>query len=156
MIDRDFGNWLAGFIDGEGCFFIAAVRRPRKDGTVYYTYRPIFTITIRIDDMPILEEIKEKLNGIGSLHTYQPTSGGKKTGQRVARLSIQAHQACKDLINVLDEHPLRAKKADDYEVWKKAVELSLTLQKGKGASCQQQWKDMKLLKEEMERVRAFK
>lgn len=150
MIDRDFGNWLAGFIDGEGCFFIAAVKRKGAGGREYYTYRPIFSLTVRDDDEDVVKLIHQVL-GVGSLHYYQPSG----TGKRVVRLAIQSHDGCATLREVLNNCPLRAKKKRDYEVWCKAVDVALTLKKGSGASCQPAWQELKMLKEELAEVRAY-
>ncbi len=44
--DRDFGNWLAGFVDGEGCFYF---KRVNQTNLV-----PAFAIKVRADDPSIL------------------------------------------------------------------------------------------------------
>ena len=108
MVDRDFGNWLAGFIDGEGCFYIS-----RDNARA--TYRPRFSMALRIDDRPILDECKSRTS-IGTIHEYQGQSG-----QRVARWMVQSYADVAALIALLDRFPLRAKKKRDYEIWRKAA-----------------------------------
>jgi hypothetical protein len=60
-MDAAFGNWLAGFIDGEGSFTIQSAR---ADMPQFYTR---FQIRLRADDRPILEEIRAQL-GVGALY----------------------------------------------------------------------------------------
>lgn len=149
MVDQAFGNWLAGFIDGEGCFFIAATKRTRTDTSIYHTYRPIFSLAVRDDDTAVVLEAKER-TGIGSHHFYVPTSG-----KRVIRWMIQSHSDCLELRRLLTLYPLRAKKRNDFTVWSRAVDVALTLKKGSGASCQEQWEELKRLKIELAAVRSY-
>jgi hypothetical protein len=67
-IDDGFGHWLAGFADGEGSFNIGHPKRPAAP-----SYNCSFSIGLRIDDLPILEEI-ERRTGIGrlSVHLQKP------------------------------------------------------------------------------------
>lgn len=144
MVDSQFGNWLAGFIDGEGCFFIAAVKRHRNDGTHYYTYRPIFTLTLRHDDAPIIEEIIG-ITGLGGSHYYQPTG----PGQRVIRWAVQSKPDTQELCSILTTFRLRAKKQQDFLVWKKAVEVASTVKKGAHSSQQKAYIELERLKREL-------
>jgi hypothetical protein len=61
-IDPGFGHWFAGFVDGEGCFLITRVGK---------SYRCIFSLHLRGDDRPILEEIHRNL-GIGTVWDLPP------------------------------------------------------------------------------------
>jgi hypothetical protein len=61
ITDDEFHQWLVGFIDGEGNFYI----RIGKDGTISFT----FTIKLHIDDLKALEFIKSKLN-CGSIQRH--------------------------------------------------------------------------------------
>lgn len=49
MVGPEFGNWLAGFTDGEGCFTVEAYR-----GRASHSCS--FTIALRVDDKSILDE----------------------------------------------------------------------------------------------------
>jgi len=105
----DFLNWFAGFVDGEGCFSIH-----KKDVNGYESYDAQFSISLRADDRPILEEIHRALQ-IGTL--------SKKTAHRTgddnpkARYSISSKFDCLRLVEILRAAPLRAKKALDFEIW---------------------------------------
>jgi site-specific DNA-methyltransferase (adenine-specific) len=105
-IDPAFGHWLAGFIDGEGCFHIH--RKPQG------TFDCQFSISLRGDDMPILERC-HRMTGLGTL-ALTKTAGNPK-----ARWTVSSKAACLALRDLLRAFPLRAKKAHDFELWSEAV-----------------------------------
>lgn len=137
MIDASFGNWLAGFIDGEGCFFIA-------NDSSRGVYRPRFSIALRVDDEPIIQEIKTR-TGIGTIHRYTASS----TNRLCIRWMLQAQKDCEELVKILEEHPLRAKKRSDFETWKLCVELGKKIRMGCKADNLNIYVEMKALKEQM-------
>lgn len=113
-LDDAFCNWLCGFVDGEGNF---QFREDRKD--------VVFRIILREDDKPILEEIRNRL-GVGRLH-YRDTSdksGWKEEYQTKATRSqwVFKVSALVDLVEVViplfDQYGLRAKKKDQYLIWR--------------------------------------
>lgn len=106
-IDDAFGNWLAGFIDGEGCFWI---RPEHKSG---WSVR--FRIGVRDDDAPILDEIQRR-TGLGLLRYRDHANGNPQVYWEVFR---KEHQEL--LVELLDRFPLRAKKARDFAIWRQAV-----------------------------------
>lgn len=115
-VDAGFGNWLAGFTDGEGCFQIS-----RKNDRAYCCR---FTIELRSDDSAILYECQSR-TGIGTIRSrthspnqYSPTRSPAKpqTCWTVAR-----HQHVDVLVAIFKRYPLRAKKARDFEIWCRAV-----------------------------------
>jgi hypothetical protein len=113
--DPAFGHWLAGFIDGEGCFEIA--RRDRAGR--YTTYEVRFSLRIRDDDLPALKEILQRLD-IGRIgghaHSSHPNTNPS------ACWMVQAKHECQLLAELLDRFPLRAKKRHDFAIWREAVE----------------------------------
>jgi len=59
------GDYIAGFVDGEGCFdlqFRRDVRHERVNRPVYYGWRVQFVIVTRLDDEGLLKQIKDTLN----------------------------------------------------------------------------------------------
>lgn len=126
------GDWLAGFIDGEGSFNIA-----RHAGN----YQPRFSIKLRDDDSQIIRDIHEFLD-VGTVREcktcpvtskyYTPNVRGQ------FRLDIIGQDNLK-LVSILDQFPLRTKKLRDYEIWKKAVEIY-------SASLFNRWSDKALKK----------
>lgn len=64
------GDYIAGFVDGEGCFalnFRRDLRSERKNQPDYFYWRAEFAITLREDDKEILYLIKNTL-GCGKVH----------------------------------------------------------------------------------------
>jgi hypothetical protein len=117
MIDTALGNWLAGVIDGEGCFVITTgVIGPPPDRLVYYT--PKFRMALRDDDAPILQEIADRL-AIGKIYFCGAPRRGN--GKPSVCWDVSRKAACRALVRFLDRFPLRAKKARDFAIWREAV-----------------------------------
>jgi hypothetical protein len=121
-IDPAFGNWLAGFTDGEGCF---DVHCQRTAGRITWIYRCKFDIRLRADDKLILEEIHQRL-GIGYLYDTPATS----TANPSVTFTVAKKSDCVILRDIFRVHPLRAKKAADFQVWSQALDLSLSHRRG--------------------------
>lgn len=115
-IDPAFGHWLAGFVDGEGCFYIARIATTKK-GVEYVNYRCAFTIGLRDDDRPVVEEIHATL-GMGRLVDVKPRGIGKRP---MVYLQVLNKADVMGLVELFDRYPLRAKKARDYAIWREAV-----------------------------------
>ena len=107
-----FGDYLAGFVDGEGCFCLDKPVEDRPGGAC-------FAIKLRRDDRDILEQIRNFLN-CGVIRYGKPRGNG----------SPQACFTAKDTTELLfkivpcfEKHRLRAKKARDFEIWKQGLVL---------------------------------
>ena len=109
-IDPAFGHWLAGFIDGEGCFVVS----PNNQG--YYYAR--FHIKVRDDDADIILEAHERL-GLGQIY-YRQHEG--TTSNPAIVWAIQRQSECREFAAFLDRFPLRAKKKKDFAIWKEALD----------------------------------
>lgn len=101
-----FLNWLAGFIDGEGSFQI------KKNGELR------FSLALRHDDVAILEEIARR-TGLGKVAYRQ--SCLTRTSKPQSRWEIWRRADAVALCDILRKHPLRAKKARDFEIWAEGV-----------------------------------
>src|SRR5690348_2560353 len=101
--DPTFGHWLAGFTDGEGCFTII------KNGSRFGCK---FEISLRDDDLQILEEIRDYL-GVGVIY-FRP--------KPQATYRVHRKQDCAVIQDFFHNFPLRAKKAEDFIIWSKAVD----------------------------------
>lgn len=104
-VDPAFGHWLAGMTDGEGSFVIS--RDPRG------IFRCTFQMGLRLDDRPILNECCSRV-GLGAVHEQLGRLAVWVVGRKV-EVEI--------LVQLFRRYPLRAKKAKDFEVWARAVEL---------------------------------
>lgn len=116
-------DWLAGLIDGEGCFRIQE-NKSRIHGPT--TYATSFALKLRDDDEPILREIIAH-TGIGRF-AYDLSRSGKS--HPCAVWHVDSQQDCALLVELLDQHPLRTRKARDYAVWREAVVYWLSTPRG--------------------------
>lgn len=107
------GDFIAGFVAGEGCFHIAV---ERKKESARPNVRAMFTIQLRADDKDMLRQIKEYFK-CGNINEYKRKNGQHIAYYRVGRID--------DLINIIipffERYPLRAKKQMDYDIWKSIV-----------------------------------
>ncbi|MDA2936567.1 LAGLIDADG family homing endonuclease [Patescibacteria group bacterium AH-259-L05] len=118
------GDYIAGFVDGEGCFalnYSKETRLQRKGTPSYYRWTSYFYIVARYDDREILEQIKDALN-CGKIYILN------KEGIREGTATVQyAVQNFNDIFNKIipffHKYPLRAKKKYDFELWEKGVKI---------------------------------
>ena len=116
-VDDSFGNWLAGFIAGEGCFRIAS----QKQGN---WYAPSFHLKLRDDDKAILDECARRVGGrVYRMPAYKTSNPG-------ARWCCQSRADCIALASVLDNYPLRNRKAAEYVVWREALDIYGKMERG--------------------------
>lgn len=112
-VEEGFGNWLAGFVDGEGTFIAQIYSN---------TLSLRFSIKLRADDKEILNTIQQTLQ-CGKLN-FVKRGENRPNDMPAYDFSISSR---KDLYNVIlplfDKYPLRAKKKRDYEIWRKIVIL---------------------------------
>jgi hypothetical protein len=111
--DRDaFGNWLGGFVAGEGSFILSMASRRRP--TPYAK----FVIALRDDDRPILEEIRDFF-GCGTLHSRIHKGDNPQFRLVVSR----AEDLMATIVPFFERYPIRAKKRRDFPIWARGVEL---------------------------------
>ena len=112
MNRKEFGRWLSGFIDGEGCFHV------RFNGkSLNFT----FTIALHIDDIDVLYKIRDFL-GVGTVW--------KSRTQSTCSFRIRGITQCiASLIPLLNEFPLLTKKYWDFKIFEKLIYLKISLKK---------------------------
>lgn len=115
-----FGYWLGGFADAEGTFRLSTSSRD-----IWTTRRGSFGISLRRDDVNILEEIKEFLK-CGKV--YLTGEGKKKESLPNTKLSavftiFRKNELGGVLAPLFTKHPLRAKKRLDFDIWRRGIEL---------------------------------
>lgn len=138
----EFGNWLAGFIDGEGTFNI------RRCKTGQYTC--CFGINVRDDDNEVIHEIRRRTR-IGHVISYP----GRGKHRPLIRWQVNSKADCLKLVHLLECFPLRAKKRRDFLIWREAV-LSWRETTAKNMwSEPRDWTDMAEMKEQIENVRKY-
>jgi len=111
------GDYIAGFVDGEGCFalkFRRDVRHERKNKPVYFYWSVEFAICLRVDDAEILERIQ-----------YTLDCGRISIAKRgLARYAVNRMTDLRGkVIPFFDRYILQAKKVHDFKLWKEAVEV---------------------------------
>lgn len=117
QVDSDFGNWLAGLIDGEGSFLVEV----RKQPSGYFSYDHGLKITLRNDDTPLLILILET-TGIGRLNLgRERKQKGGHVSKATCHWNVHSNVSCIKLIGLLDKYPLRSKKRRDYLTWREFV-----------------------------------
>jgi len=117
-------DYIAGFVDGEGCFalnLIREVKHHRKNTPVYIYWNVEFAIELRKDDIDVLNGIKDTLE-CGNI------SVNRQGSVRYAVNDI--NDLLYKIIPFFEKYPLRAKKRFDFQLWKEAVEI---LYENKGA-----------------------
>jgi hypothetical protein len=107
-VPSEFGYWLAGFTDGEGCFAITPARQGRW--TIW------FRINVREDERDTMAYIATA-TGLGSV---MPIHQGGSPNAQIAWFVCAKAEVIR-LAELFDRYPLRAKKARDYAIWRLAV-----------------------------------
>jgi hypothetical protein len=149
------GNYIAGFVDGEGCFALKFRRdirheRGKRSGVkpVYFYWDIEFAIMLREDDQEILKKIQNTLN-CGKV--------GNPDKRGAVRYSVNdINDLLNKIVPFFEKYSLHTKKRFDFQLWKEAVEifkrnqrLSLNRKKGEKGFCKTNWNpsDLKRLKE---------
>ncbi len=110
-----FGNWLSGFVDGEGHFGL-------RIGHEYPNrVRPAaeFVIGLRADDVHILESIRDFLKCGVIYHKKQ--NGNKNPASRYVVWNPE--QLIYNIVPHFKKFPMRAKKGKELETWTEGVML---------------------------------
>ena len=114
------GDYIAGFVDGEGCFALKFRRDRQKNANnqkvrEYFYWGAEFVIQLRSDDSKILTMIKEVLS-CGAVNLV-------KNGEQV-RFSVQNIKELKEnIVPFFKEYPIYGKKGLDFEIWRKGIEI---------------------------------
>lgn len=110
------GDYIAGLVDGEGCFaliFRREVKENRPSKPVYFAWRAAFIIALRQDDKELLEKIRTVF-GCGVVITSQTT----------ARYQVQhLEYLLRVIIPFFEQYKLFGKKSKDFVLWSEAVKL---------------------------------
>lgn len=108
--------WFAGFADGEGSFQL--VRKYVGRPAVPVGYAPRFYIGLRADDVAILDALQREFGG---RVRYDERRGER--GNRNPRFGwmVDRKSDLTGLVDYFDRFPLRAKKRNDFAIWRMAV-----------------------------------
>lgn len=128
----DLVEWLRGFTDAEGCFYIDR----QSDKKVYF----VFTVQLHKDDAPLLLRLRDHFN-IGKVSLSLNRVNWICRNQNEARV----------LIDIFSKNPLNTTKHLNFVIWKEAFEL-YTNRTGKSCSSELMTKIL-ALKDEMNKKR---
>lgn len=112
------GDYIAGFVDGEGCFalkFVRSVRHDRPNKPIYFYWALEFVIMLRADDSEILERIRYTLD-CGTVRIPAKSSSVRYSVVGFDDLSTK-------IVPFFKKYPLHAKKKRDYLLWAEAVAI---------------------------------
>lgn len=116
------GNYVSGLTDGEGSFTVAIGKTSQKADTnkKYCNFNPRFQIGLRRDDRAIIEWVKNYFD-CGKISIVK-RNANKPNAKPVAVLCISSlYDLLSKIIPHFDTYPLRAKKKNDYKIWKEMV-----------------------------------
>lgn len=140
----DWASWFSGLVDGEGHFAITQLRNRT-------TFLPQFSIGLRVEEEPIIRDIHARL-GCGNVYVT-PRTYTNRHGDRIARkVEFYAHNldSCRKIDDLLQSHPLRTNKSQDYEIWHEFVQIKRIPRSQRDAQIQER---MEFLFREIRRVR---
>jgi len=145
------GDYVAGFVDGEGCFYLtyrSEIRYERPGKPKYFRWTPYFAINLRQDDKEILEKIRNTLS-CGNIYLLN-----RRDGEKLAQFIIQnMDDLYSKILPFFEKYTLRAKKRHDFELWKKALKIMYNNKKHKMRCSPEDNKKLLFIREEM---RAYK
>jgi hypothetical protein len=114
--------WLAGIIDGEGCFSIYGVHRKDADNP-----SPSANLTITNSNCLLLERCREILDELHIKYLYHDPKNGHQRGRRVMRIRVKNYSSIQSLIELT--LPFLIGKVDQAKILLEFV--SLAGQRGK-------------------------
>lgn len=141
-LDDSFGHWLAGLVDGEGCFLFHVDNR-------YGGCRPRFQLKLRDDDLTTIKYVMANLK-LGSLVRGK----ARKSSRPNAVWVVADRYECAQLVEVLKRFPLRSKKARDFYIWAEGVAEWPTYQQSR--EDRHVWDPLWNLRERLRETRAYK
>lgn len=120
------GGWLSGLIDGEGCFTMQAPGMKSNNGKSK-SFAPVFTISIRKDDLPILNEFQRIVKNKNTVHIDNRLSEhrkGRVNAKPAYKISIRDLPTLLFLlIPIIEKYPLRGKKQFELPLFKLALTI---------------------------------
>lgn len=127
MNRQRFGDYLSGLTDGEGHFaaFVYVDRDKRKRAPIEKT-RLSFQLTLRADDLPVLCMVRDYF-GCGRFNDKRQY--GKHHNPQVTFCVTRIRDLAETVVPHFDAHPMHAKKAGDFVIWRQAVKLAFAVHK---------------------------
>jgi hypothetical protein len=105
-------QWVVGFVDGEGCFFVGI--NPHPEMTSGFQVLPEFTVVQHQRDIQLLHALK-KFFGCGVVRSNH----AERMAYRVRSLDHLNER----IIPFFDKHPLKSKKRVDFMKFRRILQL---------------------------------
>ena len=109
--ERLSADWVVGFVDGEGCFFVGINRQPSMK--IGWQVLPEFRVVQHERDVAILKRLQEFF-GCGQVTVNH---GDRK------ELRIRGLQQLNEVVRFFKEHPLRTVKQSSFECFAEVIGL---------------------------------
>jgi hypothetical protein len=105
-------QWVVGFVDGEGCFYVGINSHPEM--TAGYQVLPEFTVVQHQRDVQLLHALKAFF-GCGVVRTNH--------GDRMAYRVSSADHLREHIIPFFEKHPLKSKKNVDFAKFRRVLRM---------------------------------
>lgn len=103
LSDEDFSEWLRGFVDAEGNFFIQIIEN---------RFKLIFTLCLHKDETPLLKYVAQRL-GVGNL----------SVGEKAVSYTISSKNDLLKIFSIFDKRPFNTSKNLNYIIFRQAYDL---------------------------------
>ena len=110
--ERLEAQWVVGFVDGEGCFFVGI--NPHPEMTSGFQVLPEFTVVQHERDIQLLYALKTFF-GCGVVR--------KNHGERMAYRVRGLDHLSQRIIPFFEKHQLKSKKRVDFEKFRRVLQL---------------------------------
>jgi len=105
-------QWVVGFVDGEGCFFVGI--NPHSEMTSGFQVLPEFTVVQHQRDVQLLHALKQFF-GCGVVR--------RNHGERLAYRVRSLDHLNEKIVPFFEKHPLKSKKRVDFLKFRKILQL---------------------------------
>ena len=105
-------QWVTGFVDGEGCFFVGI--NPHSDLSTGFQVLPEFTVVQHERDVQLLHALK-RFFGCGVVR--------RNHAERMAYRVRDARHLRERIVPFFEKHPLKSKKRLDFLKFRKILRL---------------------------------
>jgi len=117
--DEDLNNFIAGFVSGEGCFYVTVSSSSLKAHCG-------FSIRVRADDLELIRTIWRALDFAGNIHhisakRYRYNWDSIQRHDAVMLIVRKLDELTNNIIPFFDKYPLRGQKRRNYEIWRQVV-----------------------------------
>lgn len=120
--------------------FLIAITRNRAG----WYLRPRFSISLHIDDTPLLEEMEHLFNrhNIKTILQTNKPHNNQRSHQTI--LTVRAVEQCSKLSNLFKDMKWHSKKHKDFLIWEYALTLFEQIKKETGRGHNRKWTDQRI------------